>query len=185
MAASTVAAWPKSRWRNVQVGAGALLGARAGLCHAGTRRGLGHSGRVCRGAGRHGCGKETRWNTCKRANSLGGHRQLPGAASTAWPTCCWKWSRRALPSSMPPPPWTAPTAPSASARCRRQGHHGPHWALVAGRKYPAAGGIGMTWELPLSHYAKRLVSLVDHQFICAGDEDHRVAWRASSRIGRS
>lgn len=33
------------------------------------------------------------------------------------------------------------------------------------------GGIGMTWELPLSHYAKRLV-MIDHQF---GDEDHHLA----------
>lgn len=32
------------------------------------------------------------------------------------------------------------------------------------------GGIGMTWELPLSHYAKRLV-LIDHQL---GDEDHHL-----------
>lgn len=33
------------------------------------------------------------------------------------------------------------------------------------------GGIGMTWELPLPHYAKRLV-MVDHQL---GDEDHHLA----------
>ncbi len=33
------------------------------------------------------------------------------------------------------------------------------------------GGIGMTWELPLPHYAKRLV-MIDHQF---GDEDHHLA----------
>ena len=33
------------------------------------------------------------------------------------------------------------------------------------------GGIGMTWELPLSHCAKRLV-LIDHQL---GDEDHHLA----------
>jgi alkylation response protein AidB-like acyl-CoA dehydrogenase len=33
------------------------------------------------------------------------------------------------------------------------------------------GGIGMTWELPLSHYAKRLV-MIDHQL---GDEDHHLA----------
>lgn len=33
------------------------------------------------------------------------------------------------------------------------------------------GGIGMTWELPLSHYAKRLV-MIDHEF---GDEDHHLA----------
>ena len=33
------------------------------------------------------------------------------------------------------------------------------------------GGIGMTRELPLSHYAKRLV-MVDHQL---GDEDHHLA----------
>ena len=33
------------------------------------------------------------------------------------------------------------------------------------------GGIGMTWELPLSHYAKRLV-MIDHEL---GDEDHHLA----------
>jgi alkylation response protein AidB-like acyl-CoA dehydrogenase len=32
------------------------------------------------------------------------------------------------------------------------------------------GGIGMTWELPLSHYAKRLV-MIDHQL---GDEDYHL-----------
>ena len=32
------------------------------------------------------------------------------------------------------------------------------------------GGIGMTWELPLPHYAKRLV-MIDHQL---GDEDHHL-----------
>lgn len=32
------------------------------------------------------------------------------------------------------------------------------------------GGIGMTWELPLSHYAKRLV-MIDHLY---GDEDHHL-----------
>jgi len=32
------------------------------------------------------------------------------------------------------------------------------------------GGIGMTWELPLSHYAKRL-TLIGHQL---GDEDHHL-----------
>jgi len=33
------------------------------------------------------------------------------------------------------------------------------------------GGIGMTWELALAHYAKRLV-MIDHQF---GDEDHHLS----------
>ena len=33
------------------------------------------------------------------------------------------------------------------------------------------GGIGMTWELPLSNYAKRMV-MIDHQL---GDEDHHLA----------
>ena len=33
------------------------------------------------------------------------------------------------------------------------------------------GGIGMTWELPLAHVAKRLV-MIDHQL---GDEDHHLA----------
>ena len=32
------------------------------------------------------------------------------------------------------------------------------------------GGIGMTLELPLPHYAKRLV-MIDHQL---GDEDHHL-----------
>lgn len=41
------------------------------------------------------------------------------------------------------------------------------------------GGIGMTWELPMAHYAKRLV-LVDHQF---GDEDHHLERYIS--LGRS
>jgi alkylation response protein AidB-like acyl-CoA dehydrogenase len=44
-------------------------------------------------------------------------------------------------------------------------------ALVAEESIQLHGGIGMTWELPLSHYAKRLV-MVDHQL---GDEDHHLA----------
>lgn len=40
------------------------------------------------------------------------------------------------------------------------------------------GGIGMTWELPLSHYAKRLV-MIGHQL---GDEDHHLA--RFSALGR-
>ena len=43
-------------------------------------------------------------------------------------------------------------------------------ALVAEESIQMHGGIGMTWELPLSHYAKRLVML-DHQL---GDEDHHL-----------
>jgi len=48
------------------------------------------------------------------------------------------------------------------------GHIG---TLVAEESIQMHGGIGMTWELPLSHYAKRLV-MIDHQF---GDEDHHLA----------
>ncbi|MEM7294381.1 MAG: acyl-CoA dehydrogenase family protein [Pseudomonadota bacterium] len=33
------------------------------------------------------------------------------------------------------------------------------------------GGMGMTWELPLGHYAKRLV-MIDHEL---GDEDHHLS----------
>lgn len=44
-------------------------------------------------------------------------------------------------------------------------------ALVSQESIQMHGGIGMTWELPLSHYAKRLV-MVDHQL---GDEDHHLA----------
>ncbi|WP_418315064.1 acyl-CoA dehydrogenase family protein [Piscinibacter sakaiensis] len=44
-------------------------------------------------------------------------------------------------------------------------------ALVAEECVQLHGGIGMTWELPLPHYAKRLV-MIDHQL---GDEDHHLA----------
>ncbi|MEG0142198.1 MAG: acyl-CoA dehydrogenase, partial [Comamonas sp.] len=44
-------------------------------------------------------------------------------------------------------------------------------AMVAEECIQMHGGIGMTWELPLAHYAKRLV-MIDHQF---GDEDHHLA----------
>ncbi|SAK61980.1 acyl-CoA dehydrogenase domain-containing protein [Caballeronia fortuita] len=48
------------------------------------------------------------------------------------------------------------------------GHIG---ARVAEESIQMHGGIGMTWELPLAHYAKRLV-MIDHQL---GDEDHHLA----------
>ncbi|HEY0823540.1 MAG TPA: acyl-CoA dehydrogenase [Ramlibacter sp.] len=43
--------------------------------------------------------------------------------------------------------------------------------LVAEECVQLHGGIGMTWELPLPHYAKRLV-MIDHLL---GDEDHHLA----------
>ena len=43
-------------------------------------------------------------------------------------------------------------------------------ALVAEETIQLHGGIGMTWELPLPHYAKRLV-MIDHQL---GDEDYHL-----------
>ncbi|MDQ2822173.1 MAG: acyl-CoA dehydrogenase [Pseudomonadota bacterium] len=53
--------------------------------------------------------------------------------------------------------------------------------LVAEECIQLHGGIGMTWELPLAHYAKRLV-MIDHQL---GDEDHHlqryIALSASTR----
>jgi alkylation response protein AidB-like acyl-CoA dehydrogenase len=42
--------------------------------------------------------------------------------------------------------------------------------LVAEESIQLHGGIGMTWELPLAHYAKRL-AMIDHQL---GDEDHHL-----------
>jgi len=42
--------------------------------------------------------------------------------------------------------------------------------LVAQECIQLHGGIGMTWELPLAHYAKRIV-MIDHQL---GDEDHHL-----------
>lgn len=43
--------------------------------------------------------------------------------------------------------------------------------LVAEESIQMHGGIGMTWELPMTHYAKRLV-MINHQL---GDEDHHLA----------
>jgi alkylation response protein AidB-like acyl-CoA dehydrogenase len=43
--------------------------------------------------------------------------------------------------------------------------------LVAEESIQMHGGIGMTWELPVSHYAKRL-TMIGHQL---GDEDHHLA----------
>jgi alkylation response protein AidB-like acyl-CoA dehydrogenase len=44
-------------------------------------------------------------------------------------------------------------------------------ALVATEAVQLHGGIGMTRELPLAHYAKRLI-MIDHEL---GDEDHHLA----------
>lgn len=44
-------------------------------------------------------------------------------------------------------------------------------SLVAEEAIQLHGAIGMTWELPLSHYAKRL-TMIGHQY---GDEDHHLA----------
>lgn len=43
--------------------------------------------------------------------------------------------------------------------------------IVAEEAIQLHGGIGMTWELPLSHYCKRLI-MIGHQL---GDEDHHLA----------
>ncbi|WP_266181374.1 acyl-CoA dehydrogenase family protein [Dyella humicola] len=51
--------------------------------------------------------------------------------------------------------------------------------LVAEECIQLHGGIGMTWELPFAHYAKRLVT-IDHQL---GDEDHHL--QRYSSLGRS
>jgi alkylation response protein AidB-like acyl-CoA dehydrogenase len=50
--------------------------------------------------------------------------------------------------------------------------------LVAEESIQLHGGIAMTWEYPLPHFAKRLVML-DHLF---GDTDHHLARFA--RLGR-
>lgn len=53
--------------------------------------------------------------------------------------------------------------------------------LVSEEAIQLHGGIGMTWELPVSHYAKRL-TMIGHQY---GDEDHHldryIALRSVSR----
>src|SRR3546814_18635878 len=55
--------------------------------------------------------------------------------------------------------------------------------LVAEEVIQLHGGIGMTWELPLSHHAKRL-TMIGHQL---GDEDHhleRFIRSAERRVGK-
>jgi alkylation response protein AidB-like acyl-CoA dehydrogenase len=52
---------------------------------------------------------------------------------------------------------------------------------VAEESIQLHGGIGMTWELPLAHYAKRLV-MIDHQL---GDEDHHLARYIALGRGRA
>ena len=55
-------------------------------------------------------------------------------------------------------------------------------AIVSEESIQLHGGIGMTWELPLSHYAKRLVA-IDHQL---GDEDyHLERYIALGRAGQA
>ena len=51
--------------------------------------------------------------------------------------------------------------------------------LVAEEAIQLHGGIGMTWELPLSHYAKRL-TMIDHQL---GDQDEH--WQRYLALGRA
>ncbi len=51
--------------------------------------------------------------------------------------------------------------------------------LVAEEAIQMHGGMGMTWELPLSHYAKRL-TMIGHQL---GDEDHHLVRFAA--LGRA
>ena len=51
--------------------------------------------------------------------------------------------------------------------------------LVAEEAIQLHGGIGMTWELPMTHFAKRLV-MINHQL---GDEDHHLARFAA--LGRA
>lgn len=48
---------------------------------------------------------------------------------------------------------------------------GRYGTLMAEEAIQLHGGLGMTWELPLAHYAKRLV-LIDHEL---GDEDQHLA----------
>ena len=43
--------------------------------------------------------------------------------------------------------------------------------MIAEESIQMHGGIGVTWELPLAHYAKRIV-MIDHQL---GDMDHHLA----------
>lgn len=53
---------------------------------------------------------------------------------------------------------------------------------VAEESIQLHGGIGMTWELAMSHYAKRLV-MIDHQL---GDQDHHLErYVALGRAGES
>jgi len=61
--------------------------------------------------------------------------------------------------------------PQQSLRCSQAKHLvGKAARLVAEEAIQMHGGIAMTWEYPVSHYAKRLV-MIDHQL---GDTDHHL-----------
>ena len=47
-------------------------------------------------------------------------------------------------------------------------------ALVAEESIQMHGGMGMTWEYDLGHFAKRLI-MINHEF---GDEDHHLNYYA-------
>jgi hypothetical protein len=53
--------------------------------------------------------------------------------------------------------------------------------LVAEESIQMHGGIGMSWELPLPHYAKRLI-MIDHQL---GDEDFHLSRYMAFAAGRA
>jgi alkylation response protein AidB-like acyl-CoA dehydrogenase len=121
--------------------------------------------------------KTRRWSTCAPASSLACPLAASRRCNTAWLTCCWRWSRPARRSSTPLRPLTKATSLPTASTVREKALSaakvsvGRIGTLVAEESIQMHGGIGMTWELPLSHYAKRLV-MIDHQF---GDEDHHLA----------
>jgi alkylation response protein AidB-like acyl-CoA dehydrogenase len=64
----------------------------------------------------------------------------------------------------------APRVQRERALCAAKYTIGRTGARVAEESIQMHGGIGMSWELSLPHYAKRLV-MIDHQL---GDEDHHL-----------
>jgi alkylation response protein AidB-like acyl-CoA dehydrogenase len=145
----------------VRVGADALLG-QEGAGHAVLEAAVGKGILACAPRARARCTsqRKRRSSTCAPQAVWRAARQFQ-ALQHRMADAALRSSRRARPSSMPPPRWRATGWPRARPVGRQV--HDRTSRNAGGRGVSCVhGGIGMTWELPLAHFAKRLV-MIDHQ----------------------
>jgi hypothetical protein len=172
-AASTVAAWPKSRCDNVHVGADALLGTEGqGFATLELAVGWGVLALCAEALGAMDVAKKDTLEYLQTRKQFGvpigsfqalQHRMADLLLEVEQARSAVINAAAAMDSAD-----RVERERALSAAKFTMGRIG---ALVAEESIQMHGGIGMTWELPLSHYAKRLV-MIDHQL---GDEDHHLA----------